>query len=244
MIIYQFIGYIRDVYLSGYKKLKYTKILNLKRNHFDDIFINFQNSINSLHEKYVKFMKNIFSYYDSVRFLTLDMIFDVFCKLKRVIRHKHFDYVILMGLQSYISKITLSNSFIYRDDTAIKDLSLLLNNCSELWDNEKQELTLLDFDSDTPFELSFHKVQYKSIIQITAIFSTYICTGYYIKNLLKFFKCIGKLHDRSKISNKSILNCDNINAFTSIIHDAHKRMIISQSKLHKSIYMILVIKFL
>ena len=180
-------------------------------------------------------MKNIFIYYDDVRFLTLDMIFDVFCKLKRVVKHKHFDYIILMGLQSYISKMTLSNSFIYRDDTSIKDLSLLLNNCSELWNNEKQELTLLDFDSDIPFESSFNNIQYKNIIQLTAIFSTYICTGYYIKNTLNFFKCIEKLHERSKISNKNILNCENIDAFTSIIHDSYERMIISQTKLQMSI---------
>lgn len=235
MIFYQFIKYLRDVYTSGYKKLKYTRLLNLTNNYFDTIFMNFQNSIKCLHERYIKYMKNVFSYYDTVRFITLDMIYDVFCKLKRVFGYKHFDYIILMGLQSYVSKITLSSSFIYRDDTAIKDLSLLVNNCSELWDNEKQELTLLDFDSYNPFETAFYKDEYKKIIQITVLFSTYICTGYYIKNTLKFFNCLEKLHERSKMSNKCILNCDNIDVFSSVICDSFKRMTISQNKLKQSI---------
>ena len=44
MIIFQFIKYLRNVYLPGYKTLKYKKILNLSKDYFDTIFINFQNN--------------------------------------------------------------------------------------------------------------------------------------------------------------------------------------------------------
>lgn len=216
---------------NGYKLLT-----NPMHHTFHDFtYFSLLYEIDNLHAQYQQFMKNTFQYYDTVRFVTLDMIYNVFKDIKKVLSSREFDNIILMGLQAYVSEQTLGTSFIYRDDSFSKELSALLHGCMDLWNNEKCGLMDVDFQCKNPYESSFKKEKHNKAIRVSAVFSMYISTGYYVKNTLLFLKCITKLHDRSKITNDVLLNNESFEALFTVVCETKKRMIIAENALKLSI---------
>jgi len=215
--------------LRNYKLIYQPKLL------YNEIFIiDIYKLVEQLKEKYIKYIQKSFDYYDKIRFITLYVIYDVFKSLKKTIKSKKFDTILLLGLSSYIAEQTFQSSFIYNDCNFQKELQELLIKCNELWDNEKQNLLELDFDSAYSYENAFSK--HKSVIEISGIFSSYIYTGYYVKNTIHFFNCLLELHERSKSEYKNgLLNFQHIQQLKLVMNETEKRMIISTNKLDTSL---------
>lgn len=225
--------YIRKIYR---KQIGWYQIHQpIKTDTLDIAVLQLQHSIDKLHKQYNTYMKNTFQYYDTVRFVTFDMIYSVYKDIKKTLPSREFDYIILMGIQAYVSEKTLGSTFIYRDDTFQNELNMLLLNFLDLWENEKQELVSMDFDTPRPWESTFKKAKYNKAIRVSAVFSTYITTGYYVKNTLQFFNCLISIHERSKCTQTLLLTLPIINALNIVIEETRKRMIISENALLKSI---------
>lgn len=230
-MIYSIFNVLRNI--SYILKQRYSLLLIPKETcTSDNLDMNILKSeIDKLCSQYDKYMKTTFEYYDTVRFISIDLIYSVFKDIKRSVNTNEFDYIILMGLQSYVSEQTLGSSFIYRDDSFGKELELILSECSHLWDNEKGELMGMDFDSYQPWKSIFKRNEYNKAIRVSAVFSIYIKTGYYVKNTIQFLNTILQLYYKSYISDVVFLEKYIYDALFVVIETAKKRMIISKNAL-------------
>ena len=215
-------------------KLRNYKLIYQPQLLYNEIHIlEIYKKIEKMKNNYIKYIQKSFDYYDKLRFITLYVIYDVFKSLKKTIKSNEFNTVLLLGLSSYIADQTFQSSFIYNDCNFQNELQELLTKCNELWDNEKQNLLELDFDSNQLCGNAFLK--HKSIIEISGIFSSYIYTGYYVKNMIHFFNSLLHLHERSKSEYKNgLLNMKHIYELNLILNETEKRMIIATKKLETS----------
>ena len=161
----RFIRYFTHIYryFYSYNKLSFYPESSTHSKQ-EELFNQLQNETEILRKQYSCFMKNTFTHYDIVRFVSLDLIYHVFKDIRNTLSSNEFDTVILMGLQSFLSKQTLGSSFLYQDETYITELQKVLYECNHLWENEKQALNTMDFDSQFPWENTFQRNNNKKIL--------------------------------------------------------------------------------
>ena len=231
-MLYTFICFLKRLYLHRYKAID-TDIQKTSTSHMYDMFLfRLIDETQGLRAYYRTFMKHTFHYYDTIRFTTLDMIYNVFQNMKKSLASSQFDYVILMALQASVSEYTLGSSFIYKDDSFQHELRSVIHNCSELYENEKQGLTVMDFDLQNPWESSLKSENHKKVIHISAVFSMYISTAYYVKNTLQFLDCVTELHKRTR----TLLTNDMYEALFVVINETHMRMKIANNSLRSALH--------
>tara|TARA_Y100000389_G_scaffold99259_1_gene95990 strand:- start:2168 stop:3682 length:1515 start_codon:yes stop_codon:yes gene_type:complete len=228
------------IFFGSFFKHKYSllppSLFLIIDNEFVETKLEKQNEI--LIKEYKDFIKSTLDYYDHIRFANINMIYNVYKDIKKTLKinKRHYNYLILMALQSYVSGSMESGPyFIFRDDTYQKELRELIDEFNSDYlestiTEDKPFMNNIDLNSQNPWELYFKKNKYNNTIKLTSLFSMYVMTGYYIKNTILFIRFIIKTNKTLKTQGKNTLFCDqkNVKALLSVIKRSRKRMIISK----------------